>query len=198
MQQKVRGRLKLHCSAINSSTNSQNQQENRLWKMRFWAYFLDEPSFFLNSQCSKKKTIEKKSRKPAKLWREKTEDSLNSILVPLIVQLTFRINKKMYFERWDFQHIFDDTSFLRGKGKGRGGGVEEGEEGYVNSESSDCDVSEWPWHTDASSGSRYEQSEQVLALWDHFCSFQEIGDLHYLKFSIFRLPGTVKITCFQK
>ncbi len=36
---KHRGDLKLHFSAINSSTNSQNQQENRLWKMRFSAYF---------------------------------------------------------------------------------------------------------------------------------------------------------------
>ncbi len=76
--------------------------------------------------------------------------------------------------------------------------VREGGGGYVNSESNDGDVSACPWHTDAWSGSTYEQSVQVLALWDHFCGFQEIDDLQYLKFSIFRHPGTVKISCFQK
>ncbi len=70
--------------------------------------------------------------------------------------------------------------------------------GYVNSENSDCAGSACPQHTDAWSESTYEQSEQVLALWDHFCSFQEIDDLQYLKVSIFRPPGTVKISCFQK
>ncbi len=88
MEQKDRGGLKLYFSAINSSNNSQNQQENRLWKMRFSAFF-DDPSFF--------------------------------------------------------------------KGEWRGGG-------YVNSKSSDCDVSACAWHTDAWSESTYEQSEQVLAL----------------------------------
>ncbi len=39
MRRKDRGDLKLHFSAINSSTKSQNQQDNRLWKIRFWAYF---------------------------------------------------------------------------------------------------------------------------------------------------------------
>ncbi len=119
---------------------------------------------FLNSQCSKKKTIEKKLRKHAKLWSEKTEEILTSISVPLTPQPTLRINKKIDFEKWDFQHIFDYPSFF----KCGEGGV------YVNSEGSDCDVSACPWHTDAWSGSTYEQSEQVLALWDHFCSFQEI------------------------
>ncbi len=75
---------------------------------------------------------------------------------------------------------------------GGGGG------GYVNSENSECDVSACPWHTDTWSESTNEQPEQVLALWDHFCSFQEIDDLQYLKFPIFRPPGTVKIACFQK
>ncbi len=134
-----------------------------------------------------RKTIEKKSRKHAKLCSKKTEEILTSILVPLTAQSTLKIDKKIEFEKWYFQHIFDDPSFLRG-----GGG------GYVNSESRDCDVSACPWHTDAWSGSTCEQSEQVLALWDNFCSFQEIDDLQYLKFAIFRPPGTVKISCFQK
>ncbi len=99
---------------------------------------------------------------------------------------TLRINKKIDLEKWDFQHIFDDPPFFKGR------------RGYVNSENSDCDVSPCRWHTNAWSGSTYEQSEQVLALWDHLCSFQEIDDLQYLKFSIFRPRGTVKISCFQK
>ncbi len=144
---------------------------------------------FFNSQCSTTKTLERKWRKHAKLWSEKTEEILNSISVPLAPQPTLRINKKIDFEKWDFQHIFDYPYFLMGD---RGGG------GYVNSESSDCDIFACPWHTDAWSGSTYEQSAQVLALWDHFCSFQEIDDLQYLKVSIFRPPDTVKITCFQK
>ncbi len=112
MWQKDRGHLKLHFSAINSSTNSQHQEQNRLYPRR------------------------------------------------------------------------------QNGGGNLGGGV--------NSESNDYDVSACPWHTDAWSGSTYEQSEQVLALWDHFCSFQDIDDLQYLKFSIFRPPGAVKISCFKE
>ncbi len=123
MEQKDRGDLKLNFSAINSSNNSQNQQENPLWKMRFSAYF-----------------------------------------------------------RWSI--------FFKGGWK-RGGG-------YVNSENSDCDVSACAWHADAWSGSIYEQSEQVLALWDHFCSFQEIDDLQYLKFSILDLQVQWKLHVFKK
>ncbi len=100
-------------------------------------HIFDDPSFFLNSQCSTTKTIEKKSRKHAKLYSKKIEKILNSILVPLTAQVTLRINKKINFEKWDFQHIFDDPSFLR---VGVGGG-------YVNSENSDCDVFTCPWHT---------------------------------------------------
>ncbi len=120
--------------------------------------------------------------------RQKIEKILISILVPLTAQTTLRFNKKIAFEKWDFQHIFDDPAFFTGGWKRR----------YVNSESSDCDVSACAWHTDTWSGSTCEQSEQILALWDHFCSFQEIDDLQYLKFSIFRPPGTMKISCFQK
>ncbi len=44
-----------------------------------------------------KKTIEKKSRKHAKLWNEKIENILTSILMPLTAQATLRINKKIDF-----------------------------------------------------------------------------------------------------
>ncbi len=40
MSQKDRKDLNLHFSAITSPTISQNQQKNRLWKIRFWAYVL--------------------------------------------------------------------------------------------------------------------------------------------------------------
>ncbi len=59
-----------------------------------------------------KKTIEKESRKHAKLCGKKLEQILNAILVPLTAQLTLRINKKIDFEKWDFDHIFDDPSFF--------------------------------------------------------------------------------------
>ncbi len=163
MRQTDRGHLNLHLSPINSSTNSQNQQENRLWKMRFWAYFRWS-IFFFNSQCSTTKTIERKSRKHAKLWSKKIEEFLNSILLPLIALTTLRIHTKIDFQKWDFQHIFDDPSFFKGVWRG---------EGYVNSESSDCDVSACAWYTDAWSGSTYEQSEQVLALWIIFVVYKK-------------------------
>ncbi len=116
-------------------------------------HIFDYPSFFLNSQCSTTKTIERKSRKHAIPCSKNIEEIVNSILAPLTAQTTHRINKKIDFEKWDFQHIFDDPSFF--KGEWRGGG-------YVNSESSDYDVSACAWHTDAWSGSTYEQCEQVL------------------------------------
>ncbi len=112
MRQKDRGDLNLHFSAINSSTNSQNQQENRIWKIRFRSY-LRWPLFFLKSPCSRKKTIEKKSRKHAKLWGTKTEKNWNSIIVPLTASPTLTINKKIDSEKWDFDHIFDDPSFFK-------------------------------------------------------------------------------------
>ncbi len=65
-----------------------------------------------------KKKIEKKSRKHAKLCGKKTEEILNSILMPLTAQLTLRINKKIDFEKCDFQHIFYDPSFLKGRERG--------------------------------------------------------------------------------
>ncbi len=122
MERKDQGVLKLHFTAINSSNNSQNQQENRL-KNEISTYF-----------------------------------------------------------RWSI--------FFKGGWKGGGG--------YVNSENSDCDVSACAWHADTWSGSIYEQSEQVLALWDHFCSFQEIDDLQYLKFSILDLQVHWKLHVFKK
>ncbi len=102
MRQKDRGDLKLHYSAINRFANSQNHQENRLWKMRFWSYFRWSTGFWKTHYVRRKKTIEKKSRKHAKLWTKKTEEILNSILVPLITPLTRRSNKKIDFENWDF------------------------------------------------------------------------------------------------
>ncbi len=60
----------------------------------------------------KKKTIEKKSRKHAKLTDKKTEEIWNSILLPLVASLTLRINKKTDFEKLDFDHICDDPSFF--------------------------------------------------------------------------------------
>ncbi len=56
--------------------------------------------------------IEKKSRKHAKLLSKKVEKVLKPILVPLIAQLTLGINKKIDFEKYDFEHIFDNPSFF--------------------------------------------------------------------------------------
>ncbi len=44
---------------------------------------------------------------------EKTEEIPLSILVPLIAQPILRINKKIDFEKWDFEHIFDDPYFFK-------------------------------------------------------------------------------------
>ncbi len=61
----------------------------------------------------REKTIEKKSRKHAKLCGKKTEEILNSILVQLTAQPTLRINKKIDFEKLDFEHIFDEKIFFK-------------------------------------------------------------------------------------
>ncbi len=65
-----------------------------------------------NSLFSRKKMIEKKSRKHAKLWGKKTEEIGNSIIVPLTGSPTLRTNKKIDSEKWDFDHIFEDRSFF--------------------------------------------------------------------------------------
>ncbi len=58
----------------------------------------DDPFFSLT--MFEKKTIEKQSRKHAKLCGEKTEEiSISSILVAVIAQATLRINKKIDFEK---------------------------------------------------------------------------------------------------
>ncbi len=53
----------------------------------------------------KKNTIEKKSRKHAKLRGKKSEEVLDSIPMPLTAQLTLRINKKIDFAN-DILSIF--------------------------------------------------------------------------------------------
>ncbi len=111
MRKKLRGDVKLQFRAIKSLNNVQDRRYTAIWKMRFSEYFRWS-IFFLNSLCSTKKTIEKKSRKHAKLSDTKTEEVINSILVPLTAQLTLKINKKIYFDKWDFEHIFDDPSFF--------------------------------------------------------------------------------------
>ncbi len=58
MPHKDREALKLHFSAINSSTNSQNQQENRLCKWEF-EHIFDNPSFFFTHNVQRKKRSRK-------------------------------------------------------------------------------------------------------------------------------------------
>ncbi len=59
MRQKDRGGLfKLHFSAITSSTNSQNQQGNRLCKLDF-EHIFDNPSFFKLTMIKEKNDREK-------------------------------------------------------------------------------------------------------------------------------------------
>ncbi len=65
-----------------------------------------------------KKADRRKLEKTCQTMRLKDEGYLKLLLVPLIAQLTLTINKKLYFEKLDFQHIFDDPSFLRVGGKG--------------------------------------------------------------------------------
>ncbi len=69
----------------------------------------------------KKNTIEKKSRKHAKLCDEKTEEILNSILVPLTAQVTLSINKKIDFI-WDGRMEREGGGCGRWRGLGGGGG----------------------------------------------------------------------------
>ncbi len=108
---KIREDVKLQFRAIKSLNNVQDRRYTTIWKMRFSEYFRWSVFFF--SLCSRrKKTIGKKLRKLAKLCGKKTEDILNSILVPLIVQLPLRINKKIDFEKWHFEHVFDDQFFF--------------------------------------------------------------------------------------
>ncbi len=76
-------------------------------------HIFDDPPFFKTHYVRRKKTIQKKSRKHTKLSSRKTEEIVNSILVPLTAQATLRINNKIDFEKWDFQHIFDDPSFFK-------------------------------------------------------------------------------------
>ncbi len=65
------------------------------------------------------KKNDREKMEKTKLWGKKTEEVLNSILVPLTPQPILRINKKIDFEKWDFQPIFDYPSCFTG-----GGGVE--------------------------------------------------------------------------
>ncbi len=62
-----------------------------------WCFqsIFDDPCFFKLTMFERKKTIEEKSGKHAKLCGKKTEEILNSILVPLTAQPTLRINKKI-------------------------------------------------------------------------------------------------------
>ncbi len=124
MQPKGKGDLNLHFSASNSSTNSQNQQENRLWKMRFWAYFRWSIFFFTHYVRRRKKTIEKKWRKHAKLCSKKIEEILTSIAVPLTAQPTLRINKKIdlkmrFLSIFSMFHLFFKTHYVREKKRSR-------------------------------------------------------------------------------
>ncbi len=112
MKRRDREDLKLHFTAINRFTNSQNQQEHRLWKMTFWSYFRWSIVFSKTHYVREKKNDREKSRKHAKLWGKKIEELWNSILEPLTASPTLRINKKTDFEKWDFVHIFDDPSFF--------------------------------------------------------------------------------------
>ncbi len=54
MEQKDRGDLKLHFSAITSSTNSHNQQGNRFCKWDF-EHIFDNPSCFKTHNVQRKK-----------------------------------------------------------------------------------------------------------------------------------------------
>ncbi len=106
---KVRGDVKLQFRASKRLNNVQDRRYATIWKMRFSEYF-DDPFFFLT--MFEKKTIEKQSKKHAKLCGKKTEEISTSILIPLTAQPTLRINKRINFEKWDFENIFDDPSFF--------------------------------------------------------------------------------------
>ncbi len=107
---KVRRDVKLQFRASKRLNNVQDRRYTTIWKLRFSKYFWWSVFFF--SLCSTKKTIDKKSRKHAKLCGKKTEEISTSSLVPLTAQPTLRINKRINFEKWDFENIFDDPSFF--------------------------------------------------------------------------------------
>ncbi len=70
--------------------------------------------FFKTHYVRKKKTIEKKSKKHAKLCGTKTEKILNSILEPVTAQPSLRINKTINFENkilsiFSMIHLFFKT-----------------------------------------------------------------------------------------